>query len=164
MQVRWKTAAMKGRLLLLETELREEDLEQDEEEEEEEDDSSMYSPDNKKRRSTVLITLKDHPDCWQGLAGRVKINVLAPEGPFRWVSSFQTCAEKEEPLARDGSFQNGRDDSSFFCPMNASSAPWSSPPSLTALHRLAFHLITSRRGFQRRLLLGAFNSGCALSL
>ena len=32
------------------------------------------------------------------------------------------------------------DSSPSSCPMNASSAAWSSPPSLTALHRLAAHL------------------------
>ena len=30
------------------------------------------------------------------------------------------------------------------CPMNASSAPWSSPPSLTALHRLALRRVRRR--------------------
>jgi len=68
---------------------------------------------------------------------------------IEWTSVAES-AEKEQPLARDGTFQNGRDDSSFFCPMNASSAPWSSPPSLTALHRLAKRSSRSlKRAFPR---------------
>jgi hypothetical protein len=80
--MRWKTAAMKGRLLLLESELRKEDEAQDDEEDEEDyeedENDSVHSPEVLKRRRPSV-----HPAM---LGKQAKIQALTPDGPFRCIS------------------------------------------------------------------------------